>query len=173
VILKAIDLALMSEHLTVHKGILHKLQTYYCYVKDPNLKQIIYEQFIIMRNHVQVMLALMDPKLNEQITIAALNQIQPVDIPCQQVSIPMGEQEITLELQHTAKTMASDNFSSALRMKAGNIRDIHVQMALQQVQIKEKYSDIINKMGWGYVPESSMEEQLKTLEKFKEFYHIK
>jgi hypothetical protein len=172
VILKAIDLGLMSEHLTTHKGVLKKLQFYYCSVKNPTLKQIIYEQFLIMRNHVQVMLMLMDPKINEQVTVSALFQKQPVEIPCQPVWNQMGEKEITIEARNTAMSMATDNFSSALRMKAHNVRDIHFNMALQQVKIQGQYSGFMKSMGWEHAPESSLEEQVKTLQLFKHLYDI-
>lgn len=171
-ILKAIDLGLMSEHLTTHKGVLNKLQSYYCTVKNPALNQIIYDQYIIMRNHVQVMLMLMDPKINEQVSVSALFQIQPVEIPCQPLSIQMGQKEITIEARNTAMSMATDNFSSAIRMKAHNVRDIHIQMALQQVKIQERYSEFMKSMGWEYAPDSSLEEQVKALQFFKHLFHI-
>lgn len=171
-ILKSIDLALMAEHLTTHKGVISKLQSYYCFVHNPVLKQLVQEQFLIMRNHVKVMLLLMDPALNEKVTVSALHQIQPVEIPCQSFVNPMGDQAIALEARTTAKAMAHDNFSSALMMKAPNVREIHVQMALQQVSLQERYSDLLQSMGRDQAPSASLEEQRKTIEMFKQFFHI-
>lgn len=172
-ILKAIDLGLMSEHLTTHKGVLNKLQLYYCTVRNPALKEIIFEQLMIMRNHVQIMLMLLDPKINERVSVTALQQIEVVEIPCQQqFSIHIGEKEIAIEAHQTAMSMASDNFASALRMKAQNVRDIHVHMALQQVKIQEKYSEVMKSNGWEQAPDSSFEEQIKTLQMFKNLFHV-
>lgn len=171
-ILKAIDLGLMSEHLTAHKGILSKLQTYYCSVNNPTLKQIIYEQFLVMRNHVQIMLMLIDPKMNEQVTVNALKQVQPVEIPCKSIEMIMGEKEIAIEGHHTAMSMASDNFSSALRMKAANVREIHLHMALQQVHLQDRYDEFLKSMGWKHAPDSTLEEQVETINVFKDLYHI-
>jgi hypothetical protein len=60
VILKSIDLSLMVEHLNIHKGVLARLESAFCTVERHFLKQIIYEQIVIMRNHVKVMLLLID-----------------------------------------------------------------------------------------------------------------
>jgi hypothetical protein len=101
--------------------------------KKTVLKQTIYEQFLIIRNHMQVMLKLMDPEHNENVSVLALNQVEPVDIPCPEPILRVGDKNILLEAHNTAKSMALDNFSSALKVKATNVKSIHVQMALQQV----------------------------------------
>ncbi|WP_456279259.1 hypothetical protein [Bacillus sp. AK128] len=172
-ILKAIDLSLMSEHLSVHKGVLPKLKTYYCHTKDPQLKQTIYEQFVIMKNHVKVMLSLIDDRINETITVASLNDIEPVTINCNPSTIEMSEEEIALELRNTAKTMAHDNLSSALRMKADNVRDIHLHMAFQQFILQHRYNQVVKRLQQLEVaPDSSLEEQRKILNNFKRIYNL-
>lgn len=171
-ILKSIDLGLMAEHLTAHKGIISKLRLYYCSVGNPTLKQIIYEQFLIMRNHVRVMLMLMDPARNETVSISALTEIQPVEIKCKPFSSYMSDKSIALEAHNTAKSMALDNFSSALRMKTSNVRDIHIQMALQQVKLQEKYTEFIHKMGDDHAPSASFEEQKNTMAEFLRMFHM-
>ncbi|AXI30609.1 hypothetical protein CIB87_16850 [Priestia megaterium] len=171
-ILKAIDLSLMSEHLMTHKGVLKKLAYYYCSVKNPILKQIIYEQFLIMRNHVYVMLELMDPEHNEDVSILALNQVELIDIPCPETILRLGDKNILLEAHNTAKSMALDNFSSALKMKATNVKSIHVQMALQQVQLEERYSELGKMMGLNQSPDTSSEEQTNTIKRFKRLFHL-
>ncbi|MED3971704.1 hypothetical protein P4658_29075 [Priestia megaterium] len=171
-ILKAIDLSLMSEHLMTHKGVLKKLAYYYCSVKSPLLKQTIYEQFLIMRNHVHVMLKLMDPEHNEDVSVLALNQIELVDIPCPEPILRLGDKNILLEAHTTAKSMALDNFNSALKMKASNVKSIHVQMALQQVQLEERYSELGEKMGLNQSPDTSAEEQISTIKQFEHLFHL-
>ena len=169
-ILKSIDLALMAEHLTAHKGVINKLHVLYCSADDPKLQQVIYEQIVIMNNHVKVMLMLIDPARNEHVTVAALTQVEPADIDCRQKTVNLSDQNIALEGRDTAKTMAHNNFSSSLRMKASNVRDIHMQMSIQQYKLQEKYSDIIEKNNWEKAPSSSKEEQLKTLKDFTQFF---
>lgn len=170
--LKAIDLGLMSEHLNVHKGVIKKLKTYYCAAKNPSLKQIMYEQILIMSNHVGVMINLIDPAHNDSVTVSALNQLHAVEIPCNENSQHLSDKTISFEGSHIAKTMSQDNFSSALKMKTPNVKEIHLHMALQQYKLQEKYEDFIKAMGWAHDPNASIEEQNKTVQTFKDFYHI-
>jgi hypothetical protein len=171
-ILKSIDLSLMAEHLMTHKGLLNKLEAFYCTVQENTLKQIIYEQYLLMRNHVKVMISLMDPEQNEKITVSSLNQIDPVEIQCPKENLLMNEQTVALELRNTAKTMAHDNFSSALRMKAPNVRNIHIHMALQQTVLQDRYNHFIKEKMWEVTPESLLQQQKDTLQSFKAVFHI-
>lgn len=59
--LPATDLGLMAEHLTAHKGIINKLEVYHEKVTNSKLKEIIALQTDMMRVHVKVMLALINP----------------------------------------------------------------------------------------------------------------
>jgi hypothetical protein len=161
----------MAEHLNVHKGQLRKLANYYCAVKDSELREIIYNQYLVMKNHVKVMLLLMDPNQNESITAESLKKVVPTDIPCQGSNI-MSEQEIAIEGKNTAKTMAHDNFSSALMMKAHNVRDIHVHMALQQTMIQERYNKFIEKHKYDVSPSTTTQTQVGTMQEFKKMYNI-
>ncbi|MDZ5473109.1 hypothetical protein SM124_15425 [Bacillus sp. 31A1R] len=169
-ILKQIDLSLMSEHLNVHKGVLNKLETFFCAVDNPTLRQVIYEQYLVMSNHVKVMLSLMNPEINEQVTTAALNYLEPLEIPCTLTKSMMTEGNIALELRNTAKTMAQTNFESALMMKASNVKDIHIHMALQQTIIQNRYSQYIKENNLDVVPKSTLKEQLDVLQSFKKMF---
>jgi len=169
-ILKSIDLSLMVEHLTIHKGVLARLESAYCTAQSHILKQIIYEQFVIMRNHVKVMLLLIDPNQNEKITVAALNNLEPVAIQCSENQGANKDINLALELRNTAKTMAHGNFSSALRMKADNVRNIHFHMASQQASLQHRYNHFIGQNMTDVAPKSSLQEQLNTLELLKQMY---
>jgi hypothetical protein len=169
-ILKSIDLSLMVEHLKTHKGILARLESAFCTVQSHILKQIIYEQLVIMENHVKVMLLLIDPNHNEKITVAALNKVDPATIQCSEANLANNDKNIALELQNTSKTMAHGNFSSALRMKEKNVRDIHIHMALQQVSLQQRYTHYIKQNMKEVAPESSRQEQLNTLQLLKQMF---
>jgi spore coat protein CotF len=169
-IIKAIDLGLMSEHLMVHKGVLGKLRLYFCLAEDERLKQILYEQAVIMANHVKVMIKLVDPELNERVTAADLQELEPLEIHCSNTAGSMTDQEIALESRNAAKSMAGTNFSSALEMKTPNVRRIHVQMALQQTGMQDRYSELIKEKGWEYAPDSSRREQEEAVRRFKELF---
>ncbi|MBB6449661.1 hypothetical protein HNR44_001639 [Geomicrobium halophilum] len=170
-ILTSIDLGLISEHLNIHQDVIRKLKSYYCLAKNPQLQQIIYEQVLIMRNHADVMLMLMDPERNEEVDVSALHQLQPTDIPCKQSFSYMNEQNIAFEARNTAMTMAQDNFNSSLSMNAQNVRNIHLQMALQQFGLQSRYSDFIESKGWDYAPNASIQEQIHALKSFQQMYY--
>lgn len=54
---------------------------------------------------------------------------------------------IALEAHTTAKCMSNENYVSALMMKDKNVRNAHVEMALQQLAVQEKYAVFIKEMG--------------------------
>ncbi|SFF80413.1 hypothetical protein SAMN05216353_109110 [Halobacillus alkaliphilus] len=171
-ILKMIDLSLMAEHLPVHKAELDKLALFICSIQDPEIKQVATEQYMIMQNHVKVMIALMNPVQNEAIGVSDLQKWEPVTFNCKQNSIGMAQENILIELKTSAETMANKNFNSGLRMKAENVRNIHIQMALQQTMILNRYSDLMNKLIKDTAPESSREEQEETVQTFKNLFNM-
>lgn len=59
--------------------------------------------------------------------------------------------------------MSNENFTSALKMKDHNVRNAHVEMALQQLDILKMYSEFINKMGWVLTPKVTTETQVKSI----------
>jgi spore coat protein CotF len=170
VIIKAIDLGLMSEHLMVHKGVLGKLELYFCVAEDERLKQILYEQAVIMKNHVKVMVRLIGPETNEGVTSADLQNFEPLEVLCKNTAGSMSDLEIALEGRNGAKSMADTNFSSALNMKTPEVRRIHVQMALQQTGLQDRYSELIRERGWEYAPDSSRREQEEAVRRFNELF---
>src|SRR5699024_8678531 len=73
---------------------------------------------------------------------------------------------IALEAHAGAKLMSNENYTSALLMKDRNVRNAHVEMAMQQLEIQKRYSDFINRMGWSFVPHADAQEQVKTYQHF-------
>lgn len=170
--LKMIDLSLMAEHLPVHKAELDKLKTYICSIQDPEIKQVATEQYMIMVNHVKVMVALMDPVQNETIGIQDLHKWEPVQVDCQQISLGMSKESILIELKTSTEAMANKNFSSALRMKADNVRNIHIHMALQQMMLLNRYIALMNEHIKDTAPESSIMKQKETFQTFKNMFNL-
>ncbi len=171
-ILKMIDLSLMAEHLPVHKAELDKLASYICTIQDSEIKRAATEQYMIMENHVKVMIALMDPVQNETISIEDLHKWEPVQFSCQQNDIGMSEENILKELATSAESMANKNFNSGLRMKAENVRNIHIHMALQQSTMLNRYNALMNKFIKDTAPVSSRREQEETMETFKKMFNL-
>ncbi len=65
--------------------------------------------------------------------------------------------------------MADNNFVSALMMKNPNVRYAHIEMALQQAALQERYGELIKRMGWAFVPHVSVQAQINT---YQHFQHI-
>lgn len=171
-ILKMIDLSLMAEHLPVHKAELDKLASYICTIQNPEIKKAATEQYMIMQNHVKVMIALMDPVQNDTISVEDLHKWDPVQLNCQQKYTSMSQENILKELATTAESMANKNFNSGLRMKAENVRNIHIHMALQQSTMLNRYNALMDKYIKDTAPVSSRKEQEQTMETFKKMFNL-
>jgi spore coat protein CotF len=151
--------------------VFYQSYNYYCNTKNTSLKEIIYNQYVIMHNHVMVMLKLIDPKTYGPITIQDVQQMNPVQIPCHSSEMRMSEKSLAYENRNTAKTMALDYFTSALRMKDPNVRNVHFQMALQQVALQESYSNFIKELGWDQAVDVTYEQQREVLERIKRLFN--
>ncbi|MFC3041562.1 hypothetical protein ACFOGI_15050 [Virgibacillus xinjiangensis] len=166
--LPSVDLGLMAEHLKAHEGVISKLQFYQSQVDDNKLKKILELQENMMLAHVKVMLGLIHPYEQNYIEVPPLvfsnHHHDPV------FNIPNSHQKwIALEAKNTAKSMSNRNYVSALMMNNQNARNAHVEMALQQLAIQERLEAFINRMGWGFFPKATREEQIQT---YQQFHHL-
>ncbi|WP_099157157.1 hypothetical protein [Virgibacillus ndiopensis] len=167
--LPAVDLGIMAEHLSSHEGVINKLKVYYEKVTTIELKEIIALQVNMMRVHVRVMLALIDPRNDDYVEVPDLNVYRGKNYTNWEGKprIDYDDKWITLEAHTTAKCMSNENYVSALMMKDSNVRNAHVRMALQQLEVQQMYSKFINKMGWSFVPHVSVQDQMNTYGHFQ------
>lgn len=166
--LPSIDLGLMAEHLSAHEGEINKLELYQRKVINTDLKSIINLQANIMRDHVRVMLALINPHQNGQVELNPINMGHYTYMGEKQTNAQ--DKWIAIEAHTTAQNMSNENFFSALMMKDQHVRKIHVQMALQQLELQGKYSEFIKRNGWGFTPYASVHEQLGTLQHYQHVF---
>ena len=169
--LPAVDLGLMTEHLTAHEGVINKLELYQTKVINASLKEIMVSHINVMQDHVRVMLSLINPYQNEYVELSPINghlELYYVQIAGEQ-NINSQDKWITLDGHTTAKNMSNNNYISALMMQDPYVRNIHVKMALQQFEMLEIYNEFITKMGWTFTPVVSIQEQLNT---FQHYEHI-
>ncbi|WP_053220128.1 hypothetical protein [Virgibacillus senegalensis] len=170
--LPAADLGIMAEHLSAHKGIIHKLNVYQRMVQSPQLKKIIRQQANAMQGHVHIMLAFIDPAYHEPIEVPPLYVFEEKGYEnWQNGEAGENDQWIALEVHSTAKQMADDNFSSALMMKDMAVRNAHVEMALQQTELLRRYDAFLEEMGWMYVPLSDIKSQQDTYRHFYQAFY--
>lgn len=165
--LPATDLGIMAEHLTAHEGVINKLEVYQANVTNSVLKEIIVLQKNMMRAHVGVMLALINPNESGYIEVPDLTNYSRANYHQGEQSPNGNNKWIALETHTTAKCMSNENYVSALMMKDQNVRNAHVEMALQQLTIQEKLAAFIEKMGWSFVPHVSVQDQVNTYQHFQ------
>lgn len=167
--LPAVDLGIMAEHLSAHEGIINKLNVYHEKATNIELKEIIAFQGNMMRVHVKVMLALINPHINDYVEVPDLGAYS-VNGYYQRVNKQWANYDnkwIALEAHATAKLMSNENYMSAIMMKDKNVRNAHVEMALQQLEAQKRYAEFINRMGWAFVPHVSVQDQVNTYQHFQ------
>ncbi|SET03444.1 hypothetical protein SAMN05216389_104250 [Oceanobacillus limi] len=169
--LPAMDHALMVEHLSVHEGVITKLIKYQDIVKDMELRRIITLQIDVMRSHIWIMLAFINPDYHDHFELPPL--------PSTKLSVSNTNEKnyendkwIVMEAHNTAANMASENFHSALKMKQENVQKAHKEMALQQLDIKNKYNHFIERKGWDYRSNISTQERIKTYLHFQDLLNL-
>ncbi|KAB8139207.1 hypothetical protein F9U64_01655 [Gracilibacillus oryzae] len=167
--LPAIDLGIMAEHLSAHEGIINKLNVYHEKATNIELKEIIAFQGNMMRIHVKVMLALINPHYNDYVEVPDLSVYSGNGYYQRDNKhwVDYDNKWIALEAHSTAKLMSNENYISAIMMKDKNARNAHVEMALQQLEAQKRYSEFINRMGWTFVPHVSVQDQVNTYQHFQ------
>lgn len=168
--LPAVDLGLMSEHLSAHEGVINKLKAYQAIITNNELSNIIKLQENMMQTHVWVMLALINPDYSTYVEVPSLNNYQiKQNAEGGRITKSRDNKWVALEVHSTAKNMSNTNYNSALLMQNQNVINAHIEMALQQHQIQKMYAELLENMGWTYVPHIPIQEQIKT---YFHFQHL-
>lgn len=168
--LPAVDVGLMSDHLMAHEGMLQKLRTYQEIATSHDLKRILALQYNVMSDHVRVMLKLIDPNHTSYVELAPINMTLLEQNSIGHFGISQADHWIAREAHTSAKDMANTNFTSGLMMQNQNVRNVHVEMALQQLKMMELYEQFIHRIGGPFIPRVSNEEQLRTYNYFQALF---
>jgi hypothetical protein len=164
--LPAVDLGIMAEHLSTHEGVINRLKMYIKTVQNHMLKKILELHLIVLRNHVKTMLALIEPNRTHEVHLPEMNSLDwDVGIG----KLEEYEKDIALDTRSTAKLMGSDNFNSALMMKDSNVKNIHLKMSYQDVNMQMMYDHLIKLTQGDFIPRVSAEMQRLTLQ---HYYHV-
>jgi tRNA(Glu) U13 pseudouridine synthase TruD len=158
----AIDLGLMAEHLAAHEGVLYKLGIYHQNVQNKTFRNILKSHINTLRNHVAVMLMLIDPNRVEKVNLPDIQQIE-IDGPPE--TLKSWEKNMALESRFTANSMGTNNFNSAAMMKNENVKNIHLQMAYQDIQFQKMYNKLIASAD--FVPMALPDMQWMTVQKYQ------
>lgn len=167
--LPAVDLGLMAEHLASHQGAISKLRVYEHNVSLAELSKTLQLQRKIMEAHVNVMLQLINPNNTSYVEVPSLESVKKQVTNTKQIQANDSNNKwITLEALSSAKSMSNRNFVSALMMQNKNVRDAHVKMAMQQLELMEKYERIAKEHSWTFTPMATYKEQTETYHAFQQ-----
>ncbi|MFT9597418.1 hypothetical protein [Mesobacillus sp.] len=162
--LPAADLGIMAEHLPTHEGVISKLRIFKEIVDDQELKKLIQLNIQMLREHVRAMLELIDPNRKGEVKLADMPDIQ---LNTEMLKLSEQEKDIVLETRAVSKLMGSNNFNSALMMKDMNVKNIHIQMAYQDVRMQMLYNMVVEHVNGDFTPLVTEAMQSKTHEKYK------
>ena len=152
--LKTIDVGLMANHIPTHKGIIKRLEIYANNSLEPQLTAILNKQITIMENHVKVMNQLLNQTPN--VVLPPIPQNIPINSNRSMNSnTGMEDRAIALDSHFTATAMANENFLSATNMKNPQVKRLHVEMALQQLEISNQHEMLAQQLGWMSHPNAS------------------
>lgn len=162
--LPAADLGIMAEHLPAHEGTISKLMIFKDIVDNQELKKLIQINIEMLRDHVRAMLELIDPNRKREVMLAEISDIQ---ISTENLNLSEQEKEIVFETRSVSKLMGSNNFNSALMMKDMDVKNIHIQMAYQDVRMQVLYNMVVEHVNGDFTPRVTEAMQSKTYEKYK------
>ncbi|UFT98726.1 hypothetical protein KO561_16230 [Radiobacillus kanasensis] len=158
--LPAIDLGLMTEHLSAHKGLIHKLKMYEGKVFHPTLRYLLELNREMLKSHTEAMMAFIHPYYNGEVVIPPLPYLQLEEIhKSKETPYHDHDKSITMESKSSSKMMANENFMSASLMKDPNVRRAHLEMAHQQATLQQLYREFSDAMGWSAVSHTTIENQ--------------
>jgi hypothetical protein len=168
--LKTIDVGLMANHLSAHKGVISRLELYTKHAKEQQLVVILQKQIGIMKNHVEVMNQLLNPNQNNNLNLPPI----PLNVPIyqnqsNQLDIGIDDRNMALDAHFTATAMANDNFVSATNMKDPQVKRIHVEMALQQSDIANLHENLAHQLGWLTHPNATSIQQNEAMSPLGKF----
>lgn len=160
--IKTVDVGLMANHLSAHQPVIKRLELYAAHVQNQSILTILEKQIQIMKNHVNVMNQLLDPKQSE-VTLPPIPINPGMTSRQADTEFQMNDQDIAKDARFTASSMAKENFNSAENMKDKQVKKLHSEMALQQSAIAELYETLMTQMGWINQPNASVQEQTSVM----------
>ncbi|QOR67179.1 hypothetical protein IM538_03250 [Cytobacillus suaedae] len=163
---KTVDVGLMANHLSAHQGVINRIQLYANNSTNQRLSNILHTQKVMMEHHVQVMNQLLNPSMNTgQVTLPPIpnNGTMNKSLGTNPNNIGLSDKDMLVDAHFTAQAMATDNFMSAMNMKDLNVKNIHVEMALQQSQIAKQHEMLGHELGIMNHPNATQMEQTASM----------
>lgn len=169
-LLPSADIGLITNHLLAHDGLIRKIKMHITKVESSALKNVLNKKLSVLRNHVKLMLEMLNPDKSDFTDVPDLSELPPGSKAFQKIENASElDKHIALETKTAAESMALDNFFSALKMKDPKVKAAHEKFALQEVELLKEITEILKEMDAEIIPVSSVKEQQKVM---KHFEHI-
>ncbi|UFJ39489.1 hypothetical protein LOK74_15680 [Brevibacillus humidisoli] len=160
--LYAVDAGLMGNHLPMHQGTIAKLSYYLSLQTSHSLQLIVQNNLQIMVAHMKAMQQLLTPQDSGYVSLPPVQQLPTIGAVSSET-----DYLIALDGRLNAVSMAKEDFSSAMGMHTPMARNIHIEMALQKVQIAEQYEQFLLNAGLSVHPYASAEIQQALTEQYR------
>jgi hypothetical protein len=158
--LKMTETGLMAEHLIMHDGIMHRLMDSKLHVQDEELREIITKQIDVLKEHAETMMDFLGYK-------GSLEFSETDKETDSHASTVFRDRHAALDGMFTANSLSKANYNHSTVMKDEKVKQTHVRMAMDQMEIAKQYEEIIKKNGWSAQPSASSDEMSKVVNQIK------
>lgn len=165
-LLPASDLGLITTHLPAHDGMIMKVKLMAREAKDEKLIELLNIKVGILRSHVRIMMDMLDPQKNDFEKLPDFNELPQGQLETASRGSQQMDKHIAMEIKASTEAMAKDNFVSALKMKDPQVKQIHIEMALQQVKLLNMVTEFLKEIEADVTPMGTPDEQKKVLNHF-------
>lgn len=165
-LLPAPDLGLIASHLPAHDGMIMKVKLLANEAKDEKLLDLLNKKAGIMRSHVRIMMDMLDPDKSEFEKIPDFDELPQNQFETTTRGSKKMDRHIAMEIKASTEAMAKDNFVSALKMKDPKVKEAHIEMALQQVELLDMITEFLKENEADVTPLGTADEQKKVMNHF-------
>lgn len=159
--LKMTDTGLMAEHLMMHDGVMHRLMDMKAHVQNDKLRKTVSQQIEFLKEHSITMSNLLGSE--NSLTFSEESNHQD-----QHSSAFLQDKHIAIDGMFTANALAKENFSHSTVMKNEEVKEQHMKMAMDQMNMASEYESIIKENGWSIQPSASEKQSSEVVQEFKE-----
>ncbi|WP_421385013.1 hypothetical protein ACOJQI_09660 [Bacillus salacetis] len=158
--LKMTETGLMAEHLIMHDGVMHRLMDSKLHVQDEKLREIITKQIDTLKEHAETMMDFLGYE-------GSLEFSEVDKEKDSHASTVFRDRHAALDGMFTANSLSKANYVHSTVMKDEKVKQTHVRMAKDQMEIANQYEEIIKKNGWSAQPSASSDETSKIVEQIE------
>ncbi|WP_409250746.1 hypothetical protein V1502_11270 [Bacillus sp. SCS-153A] len=159
--LKMSETGLMAEHLVMHDGVMHRLLESKLHVQDEKLKKVVSKQIDVLKEHAETMMDFLG--YDGSLSFSEMDKETE-----NYASKVLRDRHVALDGLFTANSLSKTNYTHSTVMKDKEVKETHVRMAMDQMEIAKQYEEIIKENGWSVQPSADSEETSEIVDQIKE-----